>query len=149
MRGFLRLLLFVIVGPYLGLMAMSLTIGSYTYATTGSTRDFIYGDDLMEPWLLIVTYTIGFLPALLAGIVAIFVARRVSGWRYWLWMALVGAVPSFALAALLASGGPEMSGTNGMLPVLVGVTFAGGAAAFICAAVFDALASLAGDRDAV
>lgn len=149
MRGFLRLVVFVLVGPYVGLVVMSLTLGTYTYLTTGSMRDFVLPDDLMTGWLLVAIYTIGFVPALLSGIAAIFVARAVAGWRYWLWMALVGAVPCLLLALLMTSGGPEMMGKSGALPLLIGLTLAGAVAAAGCAALFDAFAYIAGDRKAV
>jgi len=148
MRGFLRIVLFVVLGPYLGLAMMSLTIGTYTYATNGSMRDFVLPDDLLTGWLLVVIYAIGFVPALLSGIVAIFLSRAVSGWRYWLWMAVVGAVPCVLLALLMTTGGPEMMGKSGELPLLIGMTLAGAVAASLCAALFDAGAWLAGDRKA-
>lgn len=148
MRGFLRLMVFVLVGPYVALVVMSLALGTYTYVMTGSMRDFVYPDDLLTGWLLVAIYAIGFVPALFSGIVAIFVARAASGWRYWLWMALVGAVPCLLLALLMTSGGPEMMGKSGALPLLIGLPLAGAVAAAGCAALFDAVAYMAGDRKA-
>ena len=69
MRGFLRTLLFALAGPYVGLIAIGVFIGSYTLLTTGSARDFGFGPALVEPGILIVVYTVGFVPALLVGAV--------------------------------------------------------------------------------
>jgi hypothetical protein len=148
MRGFLRIVLFVVAGPYVGLLAMALLIGSYTLATTGSPRDFVFGPELVAPGILLIAYTIGGIPALASGIVALFVAPRLVGWRYWLVMALVGGLISLAGTFLLVGGGPEMIGVREQAPVIVLVTLAGAIAAFACAALFDGLASLLGRKQA-
>jgi hypothetical protein len=142
MRSFLRVMLFTLAGPYVGLLAMGVLIGSYTLATTGSTRDFVLGPELLSPGILIVAYSVGGIPALLSGIAAIFVGRWLSGWRYWLTMALVGGAISLAGALVLVSGGPEMVGVREQAPLLVLVTLAGAVAALACAALFDGLARL-------
>ena len=49
MRGVLRILLFVVVGPFIGLLAMSVLIGTYTLILSGSTRDYAFGPDLFAP----------------------------------------------------------------------------------------------------
>lgn len=142
MRSFLRVVFFTVVGPYVGLLAMALLIGSYTLATTGSPRDFVFGPELFSPGILIVAYTVGGFPALLSGIAAIFVRRWLLSWRYWLAMALVGGVISLAGAFVLVGGGPEMIGAREQAPVLVLVALAGAVAALVCAALFDGLARL-------
>lgn len=146
MRGLLLLLLYVVIGPYFGLLAIALLIGSYTLITTGSPRDFTFGPELMSPGILIATYSVGLVPALLSGIVAIFVAPRITGWRYWLWMALVGALVSLAGAFVLVGGGPEMVAVSQRNPVIGLVALSGAIAAFACAALFDGLAALLGKR---
>ena len=83
MRGVLRVLLFGVAGPYVGLLAMAVLIGVYTLATTGSTRDFVLGPELVSPGILIVAYSVGGIPALLTGIAAIFIARWKAGRRCW------------------------------------------------------------------
>jgi 4-amino-4-deoxy-L-arabinose transferase-like glycosyltransferase len=148
MRGFLRVLLYVVLGPYVGLLAMALLIGSWTLATTGSPRDFTLGAELLSPLILMITYTVGVIPALLTGIAAIFVARRLAGWRSWLLVALIGGVVSFAGAFLVAGGGPEMIGPNSQGSVTVLLTLAGAIAGLVCAMVFDGFVSLAGERTA-
>jgi hypothetical protein len=97
---------------------------------------------LFSPGVMLATYTIGTVPALLTGIVAIFVARRSSGWANWLWMALVGAVISFAGGFVLVGGGPEMLGVGQQMPLMAWVGLAGAIAAFVCAALFEGLTAL-------
>ncbi len=142
MRAFLRIVLFVAVGPLVGLLAMAVLIGSYTFATTGSTRDFAIGPELFAPGILLVAYTVGGLPALLTGIVASLVARVIAGWRYWLWMALAGGLISLAGGVLVIGGGPEMVGVREQLPTIVLMALAGAIAGIACATLFDGLASL-------
>ena len=144
MREFLRVLLYVVAGPYVGLLAMALLIGSLTLVTTGSPRDFTFGPELIAPGILIATYTVGLVPALLSGIVAIFVARRAAGWRNWLWMGLIGGLISLAASFVLVGGGPEMIGVSQRNPVIGLVTASGAIAAVVCAALFDGLARLLG-----
>ena len=146
MRGFLRVVLFVVAGPYVGLLAMVLLVGSHTLLTTGSPRDFILGPELLAPGILIVAYSVGLVPALLSGIAAILIAGRLAGWPYWLWMALVGGMVSLAGAFVLIGGGPEMVGVREQAPVLGLITLAGAIAALVCAMLFDGLAALTGRR---
>ena len=146
MRAFLRVLLYVVAGPYVGLLAMAVLIGSWTLVTTGSPRDFTLGPELMSPMILMVAYTIGIIPALLTGIAAIFVARRFAGWRNWLLVALIGAVVSLAISFVVVGGGPEMIGVSQQNPVIVLLALAGAIAGLVCAMVFDGFVSLAGER---
>ena len=146
MRAFLRMALFLVVGPFVGLLAIALLIGSYTLVTTGSPRDFRFGPELLVRGILIVTYTIGIVPALLTGLAALFVARRVTGWANWLWMALVGGIISLAGGFVMVDGGPEVIGVSQQQSVIVLVAMAGGIAAFVCAMLFDGVAALLGRR---
>ena len=146
MRGFLRVVLFVVIGPYVGLLVIATLIGGYTLVTKGSMRDFVFGPELLSPGILIVAYSIGGIPALASGIVAIFVARRVGGWRYWLLMALVGGIITLIGSFVLVGGGPEMVAVREQAPLIVLVTLSGTIAAFVCAALFDGLAALAARR---
>ncbi len=146
MKGFLCVVLFTVAGPLVGLLAMAVLIGSYTLATTGSPRDFVFGPELLAPGVLLVAYTIGGIPALLSGIAAIFVARRLGGWRYWLAMGAVGGLISLAGAFVLIGGGPELIGVREQRPAIVLTTLAGIAAGLVCAALFDGLAALLGRR---
>ena len=143
MRGFLRVLLFVAIGPYVGLLTFALGIGLWTLVTTGSMRDFTFGPELLSPGILIVTYTVGGIPALIDGIGATILARWVSSWPYRGWVALLGAAMG-ALAVVLIGGG-ELGlspGASGLSPVTVLLTLAGGVAGFVCALTFDGLAGL-------
>ena len=146
MRGFLRVVLFVVAGPYVGLLAMVLQIGSHTLLTTGSPRDFILGPELLAPGILIVAYSVGLVPALLSGIAAILVTWRFTGWLYWLLMALIGGLVSLGGALVVTGGGPEVVGVREQAPVLWLITLAGVIAALVCAMLFDGLAALAGRR---
>ena len=46
MRAFLRIVLFLLVGPMVGLLAVSLGIGTWTLLTQGRQRGFTNGWDL-------------------------------------------------------------------------------------------------------
>ncbi|MEO7221811.1 MAG: hypothetical protein ABIY37_05005 [Devosia sp.] len=142
MRAFLRIVLFTVAGPFVGLLAMAVLIGSYTLATTGSTRDFAIGPELFAPGILLVAYTLGGLPALLTGIVASLLARAIAGWRYWLLIALAGGLISLAGAVVAIGGGPEMIGVREQPQLVVLMTLAGAIAGILCAMLFDGLSSL-------
>ncbi|MEO6014460.1 MAG: hypothetical protein ABIQ30_12865 [Devosia sp.] len=142
MRAFLRILLFGAVGPYVGLLALSLLIGSHTLITRGSPRDFVFGPELLSPGILIVTYSVGGIPALLAGIAASIAARWIAGWQLWLTIGIVGGLFSVAIALALFGGGPEMFGEGEQAPVSLLVGASGAIAAFACAALFDWLYAL-------
>ena len=146
MRGVLRVLLFVVAGPYVGLLAMAVLIGTYTLVTTGSTRDFTFGPELVSPGLLIVAYSVGGIPALLTGIAAIFIARWKSSSARWLLTALAGGIISLAETLVLFGGGPELLGVREEPQIVVVVTLAGAIAGFICAMLFDGLVALLGRR---
>jgi hypothetical protein len=144
-RGLLRVLLYVGLGPFVGLFGASIAIGLGTLATTGSFRDFAGWDSLLSPQLLILAYTIGALPALLTAIVSIVIDRRVKDWPHWLWVSLSGALISCVLGWMVFGISPI---GQGIQPLIFTVVFvgAGGLAAFVCAMVFDGLAALLGRR---
>jgi hypothetical protein len=142
MRAVLRLVLFVVAGPYVGLIAIALGIGCYTLATTGSPRDFVFGRELIEPGILLAAYSVGGVPALLTGTASIFIARRAAGWRGWLGTALVGGLISLAVIWAVIGGPPNMLGVSEETPVIAMVTLAGAIAGLVCAALFDGLMAL-------
>ncbi len=141
MRGFLRVLLFVVAGPIAGLLAMSVIIGTWTLVTSGRTSDYTFGPELFAPGILIVTYSVGGIPALLTGIASIFVARWRGGWIGWLITALIGGVISFVIM-LAVFGVPQFSGTNSDSMLSLLVALAGAAAGLVGAALFDGLSTL-------
>lgn len=147
MRGFLRVLLFVVIGPLVGLLVLALLVGCYTLITTGSTRDFAFGPELVSPGILIATYAVGGIPALLTGIAAIFVARWKSGWAGWLITLLVGASITL-VGVVVVLGGPGLEDVRRDPEVVTVLTLSGAAAGFVCAMLFDGLASLARRRAA-
>ena len=144
MRGFLRIVLFVVAGPLVGLLAISLLVGSYTLVTQGSARDFTFGPELFASGILIVAYTIGSGPALLTGIATIFIGQR---WRMglagWASTALVAAVISLVVAFVLF-GMAQMTAGGDSTQLVVLMTLTGAVAGFVCAALFDGLAALLG-----
>jgi hypothetical protein len=144
-RGLLRILLYIAIGPFIGSIGVAITVGASTFVMTGSLRDFTGWEALVSPQLLIVSYTLGVLPALLTAIVSIVIDRQLRGWRHWLWAALGGAVISCILAWLTFGTAPVGAGLE---PVIftTAIGAAGALAGFVCAAVFDGLALLGGRR---
>jgi hypothetical protein len=145
MRGFLRVLLFGIAGPSVGLLAMAVLIGFYTLLTTGSPRDFVLGPELTSPPILIATYSVGGIPALLTGIGAILIARRQSGWRGWLMTAVLGGIITLC-EALLLLGGRMLIGVGEEPQIVIVVALAGAIAGLACAMLFDGMAAVRGGR---
>ena len=141
MRAFLRLVLFVAIGPIVGLVAMSVFGGLNTLVSNGSMRDFVFGPELFAPGILIVAYMVGGGPALLTVIGSIFIARWRTGWRGWLWTALCGAILSL-MGLWVLVGSPLLGGPGGDRFIGVMVALDGGVAGFVCAALFDGLAAL-------
>ena len=144
-RGLLRILLYVAIGPFIGSIGVAIVVGLSTFVLTGSLRDFSGWEALVSPQLLIVSYTLGLLPALLTAVVSIVIDRQLRGWRHWLWAALSGAIISCVLAWLTFGMAPVGAGLE---PVIftAAIASAGALAGFVCAAVFDGLASLLGRR---
>jgi hypothetical protein len=144
MRAFLRILVFLIVGPIAGLFTVSLTIGLWTLLTRGSMRDFTFGWDLLAPGILIISYSVGGVPALLTGIANIFIARWKTGAMGWAITALVGGIMSLGIALVLF--GPEATDSGKDNELIVVLTLAGAVAGLVCAAIFDGLMALLGRR---
>ncbi len=135
--GALRILFYLALGPLIGMLVGNLAIGIYTLATTGSTRDFVFDLTMFAPANLIASYTIGLLPALLTAIIALILRKPLAGWRYWLWIALAGAVLSLILAWTIFGMAPI---GEGLQPVFfIVIASAGAAAGFVCTALFDSL----------
>ncbi len=141
MRSFLRILLFVAIGPFVGLVAMSALIGTYTFALSGSTRDYVFGPDLLAPYILLITYTVGAIPALLTGIASIFISRRWTGWPGYLLTAVVGAVVSF-IGMWAMFGPPRFTSVGGDSQLTLIVGLAGAVSGLVCAPLFDGLSAL-------
>jgi hypothetical protein len=139
MRAFLRIVVFLLVGPLVGVLSVSLGIGVWTLLTQGSLRDFSYGWDLLAPGVLIVSYTVGGFPALLTGVADIFVVRWRPGIAGWAITALIGGVISLLAAWILFV---PLDSSSQDRPFAVIVTLAGAVAGFVCAALFDGLAAL-------
>jgi len=144
-RGLLRILFYVAIGPFVGSIGAALAVGLSTLVTTGSLRDFRGWEALVSPALLIVSYTIGAMPALLTAAVAIVIDRQLKGWRHWLWSALGGAVISCILAWLILGMAPVDAGLQPVVFAVV-ICSAGAFAGFVCSALFDALALRFGSR---
>lgn len=144
-RGLLRVLLYLALGPFAGLAAVSVAIGLVTLVNTGSFRDFGGWDAMVSPPILIAAYTLGLLPALLTAIVSLVMDRQMKGWRHWLWAGLSGAIISIVLAWLVFGMAPI---GEGLQPVVFStvIAAAGAVAGFVCAALFDGLVVLAGRR---
>jgi hypothetical protein len=134
--GILCILFYLALGPLIGMLAGNLATGMGTLITTGSTRDFVFDATLFAPQNLIISYTLGLAPALLTSVVALLLARAYTGWRYWLWIGFAGASLSMALAWIVFGLGPLATGINPFIFSGV-IAFAGGAAGFVCALLFD------------
>jgi hypothetical protein len=138
--GVLRVLFYLSLGPLIGMLVGNIAIGLHTYAMTGNTIDFVFDGSLFAPANLIASYTLGLLPALLTAIIAIVLRRPLSGWRYWLWIGLAGAILSLILAWTVVGMSPIGQGLEPIFFVVI--ASAGAAAGFACTALFDALGSL-------
>ena len=92
MRAFLRIFTCVLVGPPVGTLAFLLGTGLWTLATTGRTGDLSFvAQGIVSPMILTFGYVLGGVPALLAGIAASVMARRmVPGWMYRFWVMVAG-----------------------------------------------------------
>jgi hypothetical protein len=140
-RGILRIALYVALGPFVGSFGAMIAIGLATFFTTGNLHDFAGWEALVSPQILVVSYTLGTLPALLTAVVSIVIDRMMTGWRHWLWVAPSGAIVSCVLAWLVF--GTALVG-KGLEPVVFTsvIGAAGALAGFVCAALFDGLAAL-------
>lgn len=132
----LRVALFVALGPAIGLVVFTLYVGLFSLAAKGTPSDFSL-PALLEPSNHRLAYFYGGPAALLDGIFAGMVARRMRGLRYWLAVggvgALVAAIGCVALG-LLPIGGITMPIVFALCGLIAGLA---------CAALFDGLAALA------
>lgn len=140
MRAFLRVLLFLLIGPFIGLLVLSLAIGLWTLVTSGSMRDFTFGPELLAPGILLISYTVGGIPALLTGVASIFVMRWSAGFAGWGITAIVGGAISLVGALFLFGPGMSTGGQDNQIIVIM--VLAGAVAGFVCAALFDGIATL-------
>lgn len=138
--GLLRILFYLALGPLIGMLVGNLAIGFYTLAMTGSTHDFVFDGSLFAPVNLIASYTLGLLPALLTAIIALVLRKPLSGLPYWLWVGLAGAVLSLILAWTVFGMAPIGEGLGPFFFLVIASS--GGAAGFICTALFDTLGTL-------
>ena len=113
--GMLRILFYLGLGPFVGMLAGNLAIGAITLASTGSMQDFVFDATLFAPQNLLISYTLGVGPALLTGIVALLLMGAYTGWRYWLWIAFAGASLSMALAWIVFGLGHYIQGWSGVI----------------------------------
>lgn len=138
--GALRILFYLALGPLIGMLVGNLAIGIYTFAMTGSTRDFVFDASLFAPVNLIASYTLGLLPALLTAIIALVLRKPLSGLPYWLWIGAAGAVLSLILAWTVFGMAPIGDGLGAFFFIVI--ASAGGIAGLVCTALFDGLANL-------
>jgi hypothetical protein len=138
--GTLRILFYLALGPLIGMLVGNLAIGFYTFAMTGSMRDFVLDASLFAPVNLIASYTLGLLPALLTAVIAIILRKPLSGLPYWLWIGLAGAVLSLILAWTVFGMAPIGDGLGPFFFIVI--ASAGGIAGLVCTALFDALGGL-------
>jgi len=150
MRAFLRILLFVAVGPPIGTLAMILTTSLLDVARTGSPDGLVYASVQVfrSPELFAVGYVMGGVPALIAGIVASILPRFMkTGWPYVGWVTLSGAVASTLI--ILVFVGPSFAGTSppsdwtNALSFMGLMGWIGGVAAFCCTLLYDGLSRAA------
>jgi hypothetical protein len=145
MRAALRIALFTIVGPPVGLVAYMLVTALVPLVTRGATTDLkIVGEMLMSPMVLGLGYFVGGIPALLTGTVAEVLARRLPpGWRYRGWVMLSGFVAS-AIATIVMMW-PTLADTIQQRNVLEAIYFiiamgvTGAFASLVSMLLFDAL----------
>jgi hypothetical protein len=146
MRAFLRILLFIAVGPAIGTLAMLLTTGFVGLARSGRPDDLLF---LFSRWrdnleIMEFGYVMGGVPALVAGIVASILPRFMPvGWRYVGWVTLSGAVASalviFAFLVPSFAGINPPSDWGNALSFLGMMGWIGGVAAFGCTLLFEGL----------
>jgi hypothetical protein len=143
MLTFLRILTFGLIGPPVGMVVMLFGTASYDYFLLGTTGDFsmVFGS-LISPPMLAICYVFGGVPALLDGILASVLARRVNGGLLYFWAAAAGAVLSAIFVCWVILGGS--SGIDPMKPwAFVGIVAATGAGAgVISLGVFDGVTRL-------
>lgn len=138
--GTLRILFYLALGPPIGMLAGNLAIGFSTFVTSGNTSDFVFDGSVFALANLIATYILGLLPALLTAIIALVLRKPLSGWRYWLWIGLAGAILSLILGWTVFDLAPIGEGIEPIFFIVIAA--AGAVAGFTCTALFDGLAAL-------
>ena len=139
----LRILFYLALGPLLLAfagniaIALALAIGWATAEPGTGPLDVFTG--FLSSENLTQAYIIGTLPMLLVGIVALILSFALSGWRHWLAVAFGGATISAAFAWFVFISAPISEGADVFLLAAVSA-FAGGAAGFLCALLFDLIA---------
>ena len=146
MRAFLRIALFVVVGPAIGTLSMLLTTSLLDFARTGSPDSlrFMFEQFAQSPSLFAFGYVMGGVPALIAGIVASILPRfMTTGWPYVGWVTLSGAVSSaliiFAFIIPSFAGASPPSDLGNALAFMGMMAWIGGIAALSCTLLFDGL----------
>jgi hypothetical protein len=149
MRAFLRILLFVIVGPPIGTLAMMLTSGVINLARTGRPDDlvFLFTQVFQSTMLVGMGYVMGAVPALVAGVVAAILPRFMkTGWAYRWWVTLSGAVASvvvvFAFIGPSSMGATPPSDLGNALSFMGMMAWIGAVAALCCTLIFDGLSRM-------
>ena len=135
MRAILRVLLYAVVGPAMGLVTFMLYVGFFSLVTRGTTSDFPF-PALLDRSNYQLAYVYGIGPAVIDGIFATVLTRRLSGAWYGLAVAAFGAVVSAGGSVAL---GVVQYGGTGIIAVFALCGFVAG---FVCAALFGALAAL-------
>lgn len=146
MHAFLRILLFVLVGPAIGTLAMLLTTCAVSIARTGCPDDLLFLFSRWNDTLEIVAfgYVMGGAPALIAGVVASILPRfMATGWWYVGWVTLSGAIAStlviFAFVVPSFSGMHAPSDWSNALSFMGMMAWIGGIAALGCTLLFGGL----------
>jgi hypothetical protein len=150
MRAFLRIVLFVVIGPPIGTFAMIFTSSLPDLARTGSPDGLMYAATQLFHSLDLIEfgYVMGGLPALIAGIVASALPRvMTTGWAYRAWVTLSGALASavviFAFLGASSMGVSAASNLANAAGFLGLMAWTGAVAAFSCTLIFEGLSHTA------
>lgn len=134
MRAALRIGLFALVGPPIGLIVFTIYVGMATLVRAGNFGDFALFE-LFVPSNYGLAYFLGGVPVVLAGIASALLARRFAGVRLWALTAAAGAIAGVGGAWWAGSRAPDIR--------LAALFIAcGGVAGLACATLFDGLAAL-------
>ena len=134
MRATLRIGLFALVGPPVGLIVFTIYVGTATLVRAGNFGDFALFE-LLVPSNYALAYFLGGVPAILAGIASALLARRFAGMRLWALTAAAGAIAGVVGAWWTGSRPPDI----GLATLFIAC---GGVAGLACAMLFDGLAAL-------
>jgi hypothetical protein len=141
MRTFVRILTFVLVGPPVGMLILFSGTALYDGLTRGIATDLsAIPGSLVSPQMLAMCYFFGGIPALLDGIFASILARRVAGPLLYFWIAAVGAAVSIVFVCWVILGGSR-DPFDPMRPWVFVVIIAatGGGAGVVSLGVFDGI----------